>query len=523
MTDGKWSARREAAQALLEILYENGYSSIVLNRRLRNLPAEVDRKDRAFISSLVYTTLAELIYIDAVIDTYSKTPVAKMKPWVAVALRMTVCQLVFFDKVPDSAAVHEGVELIKRSKFRGLQGFVNGVLRGILRGDKKPSLPGSAESLLARTSILYSIPVWILTIWRDAYGGSKMTELARASHGQKPVGLRCNTLRIAPEDFLAMLREKVGAKNVRPGCILPECAYITDGGDIAAWPEFRQGLFTVQDESSALAGRALGVKPGDRVLDMCAAPGGKSTHLAQLMQNTGVIVSRDIHEHKLKLIEDNARRLGITIIQTQFRDGVAWAPEEEDSFDAVLLDAPCSGLGILRSKPDIKLNRTPEQIPELRKTQLALLEAASHLVRPGGALLYSTCTVNPAENEENVRLFLEKHQEFFIENFEKDLPRELECDTIRDGYAVLTPVEAGMDGFFIARLRRKARHESGTTGPVQSSAVRVGDPVCGPGIAGLSGQADFQMAAPAARRFISCDDGFAGGAPPGSGDGDSPA
>ena len=216
---------------------------------------------------------------------------------------MTVCQLLFFDKVPDSAAVHEGVELVKQSRLRGLQGFVNGVLRGILRGDKKPVLPDSQESPLAYVSIRHSIPVWILKIWLDAYGYSKMLELAEVSHGPKRLCLRCNTLKISPEDFLVMLQDKVGVENVRPGDVLPECAYITDGGDMAAWPEFKQGFFIVQDESSALAGRALGAKPGDRVLDMCAAPGGKSTHIAQLMQNTGVIISRDIHEHKVKLIE----------------------------------------------------------------------------------------------------------------------------------------------------------------------------------------------------------------------------
>ena len=514
MTDNSWSARREAAQALMDILYDKGYSSIVLNRRLRNLPPEADRKDRAFISSLVYTTISELYYIDAVINTYSKTAVGKMKPWVAVVLRMTVCQLLFFDTVPDSAAVHEGVELVKRSRLRGLQGFVNGVLRGILRGAKKPALPDAEESPLAYASILHSIPAWILKIWLDAYGYSKMMELAEVSHGPKRLCLRCNTLKISPEEFLVMLRDKVGAENVRPGDYLPECAYIRDGGDMAAWPEFKQGLFIVQDESSALAGRALGAKPGDRVLDMCAAPGGKSTHIAQLMQNTGAIISRDIHEHKVKLIAENAARLGVSIIQPQFRDGVAWEPEEEGSYDEVLLDAPCSGLGILRSKPDIKLNREPDHIGELVKLQTALLEAASHLVRPGGALVYSTCTINPAENEDTVQLFLEKHQDFFIENFEKDLPRKLECDTIKDGYAVLMPVKAGMDGFFIAKFRRRALDEPGTTGPAQSPAKGVGSSVYGAGATGIPGPADLSMAAPEGCRLLSGDDGPAGGTPP---------
>lgn len=440
--------REIAAEALMEIMMEEAYNTMTLRRLLRQNGA-MSRQDRAFVTEIVNGTLRNLIYIDHVLNTFSKTKTEKMKPWLLAVLRSAVYQMYFMD-VPDSAACNEAVKLAGARGYASLKGFVNGVLRTAAKKKNEIPLPekGTAEYL----SVAYSHPLWLVRMW-VAYYGYEETEAICAYDNQSPdVTIRVNTLKTNKTDLKQML-EKAGVE-VKEGHVSEYALHLTKTADLSRLEAFQKGLFHVQDESSQLAVKILDPRKGESILDMCAAPGGKSFTMAETMENQGRLLSCDIYEHKIELMEEGAERLGIGIMECSVKDG-AEAEEERELFDRVLVDAPCSGLGLMRKKPDIRLKKDGNEIDSLTGIQRKILENAAGHVKKGGVLVYSTCTLCRKENEKNLEWFLQNHPDFTAEDITKFLPEDWKVEAAEKGYLTLLPHKTGTDGFFISRMRRK--------------------------------------------------------------------
>lgn len=448
--------RREAALALEEILSRGGYSSLTVKKRLRAMPESVGEAERRFFTSLVYTTLEHTISIDAIVGHYMKTPIAKLKPYVLSCLRLGLCQLRYMDGVPPHAAINETVKLVRSSPFRGLAGLVNAILRRAQKEalaipvTKLVGIDAEKEPVRA-LSLTYDMPEWIVELWRRDYGQEQAERVLQRMQTKSRVCLRANTLKAD----LAYIKERLKARGAQQSSLMETAFYIEHMGDVSTWKEYQDGLIAVQDESSLLAVAALEVRPGHRVLDMCAAPGGKSTFMAQLMENEGCIISRDLHAHRRALIEENRERLGASCIQAQTMDSTRIRPEDAQAYDRVLLDAPCSGLGMLRAKPDIRFHHSPQDEKDLQALQRRLLMAAAEAVKPGGRLVYSTCTLCRAENQEQVQWFLKRYPEFVCKDLENDLQAIPECDRLWEKCLTLWPQDNGHDGFFVACLEKK--------------------------------------------------------------------
>lgn len=440
--------REVAADALMEIMSAEAYNTMTLRRLLRQNGA-MSRQDRAFVTEIVNGTLRNLIYIDYVLNLFSKTKTEKMKPWLLAVLRTAVYQMYFMD-VPDSAAANEAVKLAGVRGYGSLKGFVNGVLRTAARQKEAIPFPqiGTAEYL----SVRYSHPLWLIRMW-TAYFGYAETEKICAFDNESPdVTIRVNTLKTDTETLKKQLKQAGIA--VTDGRLSEDALHLTRTADISRLEAFREGLFHVQDESSQLAVRILDAQKDESVLDMCAAPGGKSFTAAEMMQNEGRLTACDIYEHKVALLEEGAERLGIAIMDCQIKDA-AERETEHELYDRVLVDAPCSGLGLMRKKPDIRLKKDGSEIDSLIQIQREILDNAADYVKKGGVLVYSTCTLCRKENEKNLEWFLQKHPEFAAEDISSFLPADWETDTAKQGYITLLPHKTGTDGFFISRMRRK--------------------------------------------------------------------
>ena len=395
----------------------------------------LDKTSRSFITQLVYGTLENYIYLDHIIDHFSKVPVRKMKPYIASLLEMSVYQLLFLDSVPEHAIVNEAVSLTQKSSFKNLKAFVNAVLRNIARN--KTALPEPEGGALQQLSVKYSIPEFILNIFQEAAAGQgkELEDICKGLRSRRPLSIRCNTSKVTPSE----LEEKLKAEGVSVGqrSHFPKYAFEISGFDsIALLDTFKQGLFYVQDVSSMLSCEAAGFRKGERVLDICGAPGGKSVGAAL----AGALVTcRDKTDEKTQLIRENVKRLGLKAITAETKDALVFDAELEESFDAVIADVPCSGLGIIGRKPDICLHVSPESIDELIELQMGILENAVSYVRPGGRLIFSTCTINRRENEENGRFLEEKGFEGVFEKL------------------WLPGGEEATDGFYTKILRKKMR------------------------------------------------------------------
>jgi 16S rRNA (cytosine967-C5)-methyltransferase len=358
------------------------------------------------------------------------------------------------DRIPVSAACNESVTLAKRYGHSGSSGFVNAVLRNISRGKDKIGYPDEEKEPLKYLSVKYSYPEWMVEKYLNIYGKGFTESLLSAGNAVPEVTVRVNTLRTSREELIEELK-KDGVE-ARPGKYSQEAVTLTNPSSLSRLSAFKKGLFQVQDESSMLAGLLLDPKPGELVIDVCSAPGGKATHMAQLMENKGIILARDIHEHKIKLIDEAAQRLGISIIKTEIFDASQKDEKNYMKADRVLLDAPCSGLGIIRKKPDIKWTRTAEETSQLPELQDTLIEAAAGSVKPGGVLVYSTCTILPDENQKVVERFLKRHTEFELDDITGLIPGELREYTEKKGMINLFPNRDGIDGFFMARMIRRS-------------------------------------------------------------------
>lgn len=441
-------ARTIAAAVLKDMEQEGAYSNLKLNQYFKSYGLE--HKDRSFASEILYGTLRNKLKIDYMISRFSKTGLDKMSPWAINIIRTAVYQIFYMDRVPEFAAVNEAVEIAK-SKDRKAAAFVNGLLRGILR-NKEAFNKVEVKDSVGRMSIEYSHPEWFIKKYLPIYGEEFLCRWMEKNNTPSNMTVRINTLKIDTDGASRLFMQKgIGVKKG----IVPEALILEGYGMIEKSHEYSGGLITIQDESSMLASHVLNPSPGSNVLDMCSAPGGKATHMAQLMKDSGEIKAFDLYPHKIKLIKDNAFRMGLHIIKAQEGDAAKHNAELDNSADFLLLDAPCSGLGLMRKKPEIRWRVSEGDIMDLSKVQKGILSNVSGYVKPGGHMVYSTCTITMEENEDVLEDFLEANSEFYVEDVSSFIPEELKDSITPQGFLKLFPQEHNTDGFFIAKLGRK--------------------------------------------------------------------
>ncbi len=435
------NSRNIALEIIISILEEKKPLHSIL---LTSLNGIEDKREKAFVARLVRGCVERAYSIDRVIDSVSSVKVKKQKPVIRNILRSGVYQILFMDSVTDFAACDESVKLAGKRGFRSLQGFVNGVLRNICR-NKDNFLKDISDGAL---SMHYSVPDWIVDVFCSSYGKDRTEKAFNYFLSENEVSVRINTSKISPADF----EKRIDGYRAEKNRYLDNCYRLYDFGSIEDIPEFKEGLFTIQDMSSALVGHICdnlfkaGSVKGKKALDLCAAPGGKSLYLADIGME---VTSCDISEMKLDLIRENVNRCRFDNIELKQNDATVYNTEFEGKFDLVLCDLPCSGLGIIGKKPDIKYNITPEKVDELAGLQKSILKNAVKYVKPGGYLIYSTCTVTPKENTENVKYLL-KQSGIEALPVKKYLPEGIEAKQEEDNFIQILPGEYDSDGFFIS-------------------------------------------------------------------------
>lgn len=446
-----------ALEVLYAVLEEGAYSNLALNRVLEKYQPE--KIDRGFITELAYGTLRTLNTLDWVLAQFLKQPIGKLPVSIRNILRMGVYQVLYMDKVPDSASCNESANLARTYGHAGTVKLVNGVLRNIVRSKDQLAYPDIDKDPVQGISVRYSHPEWLVARWVEEYGVPDTEKLCQANNEIPPNAVRTNTLKTSREELQKTLSSE--GVEAREGRFAPETLVIDGFKSVGALAAHRTGLFMVQDESSTLVAHAVNPLPGSLVIDACSAPGGKSTHMAQLMKNTGRIISCDIHPHKIKLIEENAARLDITIIEPVVLDASELDRHCREKADYILVDAPCSGLGVLRRRPEIRWRKQPGEIIELHKLQLQILLSAAKCLKDGGILVYSTCTVTHEENIDVVKEFLEQRGDFQPDSLAGHLPEGLllmpGTETLAKGYIQFFPHIHGTDGFFIARFKKSGK------------------------------------------------------------------
>lgn len=439
-------AREAAMLALNACQRQGGWSDGALKKQLS--AAELSGRDAALATQLCFGVLQNQMLLDFYLAKFSNIPLKRMEGKVVQTLRLGAYQMLFLTRIPHSAAVNSAVALVKaHCKNPRAAGMVNGILRSMERSlQNMPVIPQGDP--VAYLSTLYSHPEWLVKEFILSLGEEETAQLLAADNSQPPTAVMVNTTRTTAEALKAML--EADHVEAEPHPWLENCLLLSRTGDLERMEAFQQGLFYVQDPASRLSVLAAGAKPGMRVLDCCAAPGGKSFAAAIAMENQGEIVSCDLHPHKKKLIQAGADRLGLTIITPKTADGKVFRPEWERAFDLVLVDAPCSGLGVIRKKPDIRY-KDPAPLADLPAVQLDILRNAARYVRPGGTLMYSTCTLLYRENGEVVETFLAENKAYQAEAFTLPGP----VGPVQSGSVTLWPHRHGTDGFFISKMRRE--------------------------------------------------------------------
>lgn len=439
---------RNLALKILENVEENGaYSTLELNKTFKEY--KLNHLDSSFVSALVYGVLEKQLTLDYIIKQYSKIPLRKIELKTKIILRLGILQLVFMDKVPESAAVNESVKLAKKHKLQKSSGFINGILRNITRAEIKYQLPDENKDFLYFLAIKYSCPLEIVRMWIKAYGKEKTVKILESLSGRPQLTARVNTLKTNTD----LLIKELESENVKAekSVLLDDAVVLSNTGSIEGLNPYKEGKLYIQDIASQLCVKILSPKPNELMYDICSAPGGKAFTSAQLMKNRGKIYAFDIYNHKLKLIQNTAKRLGITNIITEIRDGAE--DDKEMLFaDKILCDVPCSGLGILRRKPEIRYkdNLLDNNLPAIQYK--ILCNSAKHLVT-GGVLVYSTCTLNPCENELNAQKFLDEHRNFEAVDINQDLLPKNNFE-LSGNMVTLFPSKNGTDGFFISVFKR---------------------------------------------------------------------
>ena len=405
MTDSV-NLRAVVLDILMEINEKGEFSHLLINNALTKYQY-LDKNKRAFISRLSLGTIENRIEIDYIIDQFSKTPVRKMKPLIRNICEMSVYQIMYMDNIPDSAVCNEAVKLATRRGFAGLKGFVNGVLRNIARNKDNITYPDRNKDIEQYLSVKYSMPLWIVKMWHSQLGIDKTEEILAGFKQEKKTYVRCNTAKAPVEEIKKILsQENVSVADVEG---IPYALAIKDYAYIAGLKSFRDGLYQIQDISSMAAGYMTGFKAGDTVIDVCAAPGGKSVNAAISVGADGKVYSRDVSDYKAGLIEENVSRLGLDNIEVQVKDALVMDESMREKADVVIADLPCSGLGVMGRKPDIRYNITEDKLVSLKELQQSILSVVQAYVKQGGIMMYSTCTINSEENEANADWLCEKY------------------------------------------------------------------------------------------------------------------
>ena len=430
--------RTETALSFPKLLIGQSESSNLLQKR-----------QKAFTYELVMGTLRRRGTLDWALGKLCKTPLDDFTPWIRTILRMGMYQILYLDGVRKSAAVDESVKLAKKYGHSGTAGLVNAVLRNARREGLLAELDSLGDEASADLAIRYSHPEWLIEVLTEDHGRDAAIEIMKSNNKISPLTARVNTLQITRKALLQKLDQD--GVNARLLPHLDEAVQFEGVSSPSRLEAHTTGLLYFQDSSSMLTAHCLGVRPGDRVLDVCAGPGGKATHIAALMKNEGMVCALDLHEHRVELIKENARRLGAEIIEARQFDATDELTDEYGGMDSVLVDAPCSGIGVIRRRVDLKWRLKSEQVEELARLQSTILERAAACVRPQGILVYSTCTVTRKENADVVLQFLGRHSDFSPDT---EFPLILEKYVTREGFAQILPGAENMDGFFIARLRR---------------------------------------------------------------------
>ena len=443
-------AREVALKTLYRINNEGAYSNIALDEEISKNAQKLNAKDIGLISEIVYGVITWKLTIDEIIKKYSKIRLKKISPWILDILRLSIYQIVFLDKIPKSAAVNEGVNLAKRYGHRSSSGFANAILRKVEKQDYEDFKNIKDEK--ERLSKQYSMPLWIIEeLMEEGLELEKIEEIYISSNIRPKVSIRINTLKTNKEELKQILEnENIKATDG----ILKDFLVLDKAKNIERLESFKNGLFTVQDEAAGLTARILNPKKGENILDACSSPGGKTTYIAQLVENEGQIIAFDIHEHRTRLVEQNAKRLGVNIIETKVQDASKFEEKYVNKFDKILLDVPCLGIGVLKRKPDIKWQKKKEDVKEISEIQYKILENCSKYLKPKGELVYSTCSILKEENENLIEKFLHKNKEFKlekIENFEEEFFKKY----LKNEQFLQVYQNKKTDGFFICKLLKK--------------------------------------------------------------------
>ena len=450
----------------LKILYkmdkDNSYSNILLNESFNKIRKEgnknnLDNRDFAFVSEILYGVTTWKLTLDEIIKKYSKIKLNKISLWILNILRFSIYQIVFLDKIPKSAAVNEGVNLAKKYGNKGSIGFTNAVLRKVTKKDYEEFFFIKDEN--KRLSFCYSMPLWIIEeLKEEGFSYNKIENFCKASILRPKVSIRVNRLKTSKEELKAIL-EKEGVKSEEG--ILEDFLILDKVNNIENLEPFKNGLFTVQDEVAGLSALVLEPKEQEILLDACSSPGGKTTYLAEMMKNKGEIFAFDVYEHRTKLVEENSKRLGINIIKTKVNDASCYNEDYKNKFDKILLDVPCLGIGVLKRKPDIKWQKKKEDIEEISKLQFEILDICSKYLKPGGEIVYSTCSVFKKENRDIIEKFLGKNSNFKLDNLYNLLNGKIYnknkffiqyIDKENNAYLEVLQNEK-TDGFFICKLK----------------------------------------------------------------------
>lgn len=440
-------ARKISIDVLMDVFNKNAFSNIALGRQLNKY--ELDVKDKALTTEIVYGTIKYKYTIDCILEKYIKNGLKKVDSMVLNILRISIYQLRYLDKIPEFAVVNEAVELSKK-KSSGASKLVNGVLRNYIRNkDMKYFDEGNKTESLCFN---YSFPKWLVELFMNQYEIDDVIRILEGLNRRPYVTVRVNNLKTNYEDAFKALVES--GYDVEEGEVCPEAVIIKRGSSIENNPLYSKGEISVQDESAMLVAPVMDLHDNMTVLDLCSAPGGKACHAAELMNNTGKIYAFDVQENKLSLINENVTRLGIKNITISRLDASKYLEKLSNSGDRVLIDVPCSGIGIIRKKPEIKWTKDLIGTKNLVNIQRSIMENAARYTKAGGKLIYSTCTLNREENEDNIKWFIENHTQFTIE------PIYLgKFDNViyhKEGYVTILPNE-NMDGFFICKMKKAGR------------------------------------------------------------------
>ena len=444
--------REVVLDILLELSKQNEYSNVLISAVLEKYDY-LDGKEKAFIKRVSEGTIERRIQIDYVLDLFSKVPVRKMKPLIRELLRLSCYQILFMDNIPDAAVCNEAVKLAGKRGFKSLKGYVNGVLRAIARGGERIVYPDRQAAYHDYLSVCYSMPMWLVEHFCSAYGDGQCEKILQSFLQRGAVSIRLTEMLDENERERLIERWRQDGVEVRKNPYLPYAVEVEKADGIRSLAGYAEGAFAVQDVSSMLVTEAAGIRQGDTVIDVCAAPGGKALHAAAKLNGTGRVIACDVSSHKTDKIQENRDRMHMDNVFVKVRDARIEDKELIGQADVLIADVPCSGLGVIGRKQDIKYRATPESMEQVIQLQREILGNVIRYLKPTGTMMYSTCTMNPAENEEAVEWICREYDMETV-SMAHNMPETLREAADR-GCLQLLPGIHGTDGFFIAKLKRK--------------------------------------------------------------------